>query len=208
MTYQQDRLQELVEIRSMMERSSKFTSLPGFAAILAGIYALAGAAAAYTIFSFNPDTLQISETQIRDSIMKLTGAYMLGILTLFLSVGTAMFLSVRKAERSGEKPWTATSRRLLVNMAVPLFAGGILVLIFMAKGLIGLIAPSTLIFYGLALFSASKFTYHEVQTLGIIQLILGLLATCFISNGLLFWAIGFGIVHIIFGIYIHFRYER
>ena len=208
MTHQQDQLQELAEIRSMMERSSKFTSLPGFAAIMAGLYALACAVVAYAVFRFNPDTLLMSEMQYMDSIMKLTAVYMLGVLTLFLSVGTALFLSVRKAENTGQKPGTATSRRLMLNMAVPLFAGGILVLIFMSKGLVGLIAPSTLIFYGLALFSAGKFTYDEVQTLGISQLILGLAAACFISYGLLFWAIGFGIMHIIFGVYIHFRHER
>jgi hypothetical protein len=97
---------------------------------------------------------------------------------------------------------------LLVNMAVPLIAGGLLILILISKGLIGLVAPFTLLFYGLALYNGSKFTYEEVRILGVIQIILGLISAIYIEYGLLIWAVGFGIVHIIYGIYIHYKYER
>lgn len=93
-------------------------------------------------------------------------------------------------------------------MAIPLIAGGLLILIFISKGLIAFIAPFSLLFYGLALFTAGKFTYDEVKFLGMIQMALGLLSSCFVEYGLLIWAIGFGIVHIIYGVYIHYRYER
>jgi hypothetical protein len=93
-------------------------------------------------------------------------------------------------------------------MAVPLVAGGILTLILISKGFAGFMAPLTLIFYGLALYNASRFTFEVVKFLGLIQITLGLLASCFVSYGLLFWALGFGVAHIVYGIYIYYRYEK
>ena len=93
-------------------------------------------------------------------------------------------------------------------MAVPLVAGGLLILILIAKGLIGLIAPVSLIFYGMALFNASRHTLEEVKVLGIIQIGLGLISSYFVEYGLLIWALGFGVVNIIYGIYMHYKYER
>ncbi len=97
---------------------------------------------------------------------------------------------------------------MIANMAVPLTAGGLLIVVLLSKGFIGLLAPLTLLFYGLALYSASTFTYNDVKFLGLIQIVLGLAGTWFIEYSLLFWAIGFGVVHIVYGIYMHFRYER
>jgi hypothetical protein len=93
-------------------------------------------------------------------------------------------------------------------MAVPLIVGGLLILVMISRGLVGLVAPMSLIFYGLALYNASQFTYEEVRSLGLIQIVLGLLGAYFVSYGLLFWAIGLGVAHIVYGIYMHYRYER
>jgi uncharacterized membrane protein YidH (DUF202 family) len=207
MIAEQDHIRDLAEIRSMMERSSKFLSLSGWAGIMAGIYALTGAYIAYDAFHFRPVDITGNNQHISSSSDVLQ-ASLLAIAILVLAIGTAIYLSVKKAHRKGEKAWNATSRRLLIHMAVPLIAGGILILILLSKGLIGFIPSLTLIFYGLALFNASKFTYDVVKFLGIIQVGLGLLSAYAIEYSLLFWAVGFGLVHIVYGIYIHFRYER
>lgn len=199
---------DLAEIRSMMERSTKFMSLSGLAGIMAGIYALAGAWIAWRHLGFTPGGI-VYRPAASDSLeSSLPQVVLLGLLVLILAVGTAIFLSSRKAGRRGEKAWNATSRRLIANMAVPLAAGGILILIFLSKGLIGLMPPATLLFYGLALYNASKFTFDDVKFLGLIQMALGLASFYFVAWGLLFWAVGFGAVHIIYGIYMHLRYER
>jgi hypothetical protein len=200
---EQDYIRDIAEIRSMMERSSKFLSLSGWAGIMAGIYALIGAYIAYSILNFNPDEIVYSM-----EASSLTKVVFLAILILILAVGTAVFLSYKKADKKGEKIWNAVSRQLLVNMAVPLVTGGILILVLISKDLIGFIAPVSLLFYGLSLYNAGKFTYDEVKFLGMIQIGLGLLSSYFVEYGVLFWAVGFGVVHIIYGIYIHFRYER
>jgi len=185
----------------MMERSSKFLSLSGWAGIMAGLYALAGAWIAYSVLNFYPDGIFYTSPELPKAIFLALGI-------LILALVTAIFSSWKKAAGKGEKIWNTTSRRLLVSMAVPLLTGGILILIFISKGLTGLIAPSTLLFYGLALYNAGFYTVSEIRIMGVAQIILGLMNAWYIEYGLIFWVIGFGLIHIICGIYMHFRYER
>ena len=203
----QDYIRDIAEMRSMMERTSKFMSLSGLSGIMAGIYALAGAYIGYKVFDFNNDAVVYNGAAENPS-SGLLKVVILAFAVLILSISTAMFLSWRKAERNGEKLWNASARRLVFNMAVPLITGGFLILVMIVKGMIGFVAPLTLIFYGLALYNASKFTYEEMRSLGLIQIGLGLISSFFVEYGLLTWALGFGLVHIIYGIYMHSRYER
>jgi len=208
MKEQKNYIQDLAEIRSMMERSSKFLSLSGLAGVMAGIYALAGAWIAYSVLEFTPQMISSGYSESGSGAANLTQLILLAVAVLVLAVSTAIAFSYRKANKRGESAWNAVSRRLLAGMSVPLLSGGVLVLILLSKGILVLIAPLTLIFYGLALYNASKFSYDDVKYLGMIQIGLGLLGTLFTGYGLLLWAIGFGVVHIIYGIYIHIRYER
>ena len=96
----------------------------------------------------------------------------------------------------------------MAEVSLPLIIGGVLLLICLSKGLIGFLAPLSLLFYGIALFTISKFTYIEVRVLGLIEIVLGLAGAYFVNWGVLFWAIGFGVVHIVYGIYVYFKYER
>ncbi|QIP13813.1 hypothetical protein G8759_14945 [Spirosoma aureum] len=204
----QDYIRDIAQIRTIMERSSKFLSLAGWAGIMAGVYALVGAYIAYTVFDFNPDKLVYSTIQTEGLVAGLSKVVFLAITVLILAIGTAILLSYKKATKRGEKLWNALVKRLLINMAVPLIAGGLLILILIANGLIGLMAPITLLFYGLALYSASQFTYEVLRSLGLIQIGLGLLSAYFVEYGLVCWALGFGVAHIVYGIYMHYRYER
>ena len=199
---EQDHARDLLEIRAMMERSSKFVWISGWAGIIAGFFALTGAYIAYAVLDFNPSTIDYQPANGMQPVVYL------GIAIWVLAAVSATLLSYNQAKHSRERLWNATSRRLLYNMAVPFFAGGILILIMIAKGLAGLIAPLSLVFYGLALYNAIKYTFEEVRIMGVVQIILGLACAWFIQYSLLIWAIGFGVVHIIYGIYIHFKYKR
>jgi hypothetical protein len=107
------------------------------------------------------------------------------------------------------KVWDKTTERMLINLLLPLVAGGIFCLILIFKWqLIGLVAPVTLLFYGMALINASKYTFHDIRYLGVSEVILGLIGTYFIGYGLLIWAIGFGILHIVYGLLMYYKYER
>ena len=156
MKKEQDYINDIAAIRSMMERSSKFLSLSGWAGIMAGIYALVGAYIAYAYFRFNP-TEMVSHSP--EAIFpEMANVLIMAAIVLLLSVGTAIFLSYKRAVKRNEPVWNATSRRLMTNMALPLLSGGIFILILLAKGIIGLLAPMTLLFYGLALFGAGNYT--------------------------------------------------
>jgi len=206
MQKEQDYLKDIIEIRAMMERSSKFLSISGWSGIMAGLYALIGSYIGYAFLKFNPKEVFIAESE--NMAHTITNLIILASVILILSIGTAIFLSYTRATKRGEKIWNATSRRLLTSMAFPLVVGGILILILITKDLIGLLIPLTLVFYGLALYGAGNFTFREIKFLGLIQVVLGLIAACCIEWSLILWAIGFGLMHILYGIYIHLKYER
>ncbi|MCP9290803.1 hypothetical protein [Gracilimonas sediminicola] len=201
MKEEQDYIKDIAEIRSMMERSSKFLSLSGWAGIMAGLYALAGAYIAHNLLEFNPDELFYASPNLANVVW-------LAIGILVLALVTAIYFSKRKADGNGENIWNATSRRLLSSMAIPLAAGGVLILVLLAKGLIGLLASLMLLFYGLALVNAGRYTIPEVRIMGFVQIALGLVSAWFVEYGLLLWAVGFGAVHMMYGIYMYFSYER
>jgi MFS family permease len=198
---------ELNSIRNLMERSAKFISLSGLSGILAGVYALVGASIGYYLVYGSSASLDYRDHYVNDEAVVLQ-LFFVALAVLVLSLSTGILLTVRKAKKRGEKVWNPSSKNLLVNMAIPLVTGGILVLIFLLRGYFGIIAPATLIFYGLALVAGSHYTFTDVKWLGIYEIILGLLAACFPGFGIVFWTIGFGVLHIIYGSIMHYRYDR
>lgn len=174
---------------------------------MAGVYALAGSFLAYRIISAEGSEL-IPLLVPTGELSGLNELVLLALAVLVFALGTAILLSRLKTQKSGERLWNPAARRLVFNLAVPLVTGGIFIFILVANGLTGLIAPASLIFYGLALLNASKFTFEELKYFGIIEIILGLLASYYFEYGLFFWALGFGIMHIVYGIYMHLKYEK
>lgn len=199
--------QELAEIKSMMERSTRFLSLSGLSGVLAGIYALIGAGMAYYwIYYPNPPygfrTSYIQETQT------LTSLLLTGFAVLALSLGTGWALSQQKSQRSASKLWTAASKRFFSALLIPLIIGGIFSLALISRGYLIIVAPATLIFYGLALVNASHFTLSDIKYLGYCELVLGVLTAFFPGYGLIAWTMGFGVLHVIYGTMVHYKYDR
>ena len=196
-------LQDLSEIKNMMNRSSRFISLSGLAGVFAGCYALIGAVIAKILLSENEAVLA---NDLNSNLVK--NLFLVAIAVLIFAIVTAVLLTTRKARKNQQKIWDSTSRRLLINFFAPLLAGGIFILVLLQYELIGLIAPSMLLFYGLSLVHASKYTFGDLRSLGYANVILGLIATQFIGYGIYFWATGFGIFHIIYGIWMYNKYDR
>ena len=198
---------DLASIRSMMERSAKFISLSGLSGVLAGVYALLGAAAAYFLAHYPISAFDYRQYSIneRDTFFKLL---IIAALVLVASLTTGILLSNRKAKKHGLKFWTPSSQRLFINLAIPLVSGGILILIMLFTGHFGLAAPASLIFYGLALIQASSNTFDEIRYLGFSEIILGLISAAVPGYGLVFWALGFGVLHIVYGGIMYNKYDK
>jgi hypothetical protein len=212
MNQEQEHLETISEIRSLMERSSRFISLSGLSGVFAGIFALIGAAAAYIYFNLSLTTPRYYDYAITDQGESNTNFYLFffinAICVLTASIAVGSFLTIRKAKQANQSIWDNTAKRLLINLLIPLIAGGAFCLILVYHGFIGMVAPATLLFYGLALINASKYTLSDIRYLGICEIILGLIAAVYIGYGLLFWAAGFGILHIVYGVIMYIKYER
>jgi hypothetical protein len=202
-----EHLEDLKEIRSLMERSSRFISLSGLSGISAGIFALIGAAVAYWYLSESMYTGSYEEDYLEARNFYLF-FFIDALCVLILALGAGIFFTVRQTKRKKQSIWDNTSKRLLINMAIPLGTGGYFCCALLYYGVIELIAPATLIFYGLALLNASKFTLDDVRYLAFCEIILGVIATAYTGYGLIFWSMGFGLLHIIYGGLMYYKYER
>lgn len=198
--------QDLESIRQLMERSVKFVSLSGLSGILAGIYALIGAGLAYQEI-YSGRVVRTVE-YYRGHFPMVKSLFLIAASVLAASLITGWFFSYRKAKKLNTKMWDSTSRRLLINLAVPLSIGGFFTLIMVDYGYYNLIAASVLLFYGLALVNASSNLYDEVRYLGYCELIVGVCAALWPGFGLYFWAIGFGLLHILYGSLMYKKYDR
>jgi hypothetical protein len=198
---------DIASIRNIMERSSKFISLSGMSGVLAGFYALFGAMAAYYVVHYPISPLRFRIYSIREP-ETLTKLIVIAVIVLITSVSTGLWLSNKKAKKQGIKLWGPASRQMVVNLAIPLVSGGLFILVMLYTGHFGLAAPACLIFYGIALIQGSTHTYDEIRYLGLCEIVLGLISAIYAGYGLIFWAIGFGVLHIVYGAIMYNRYDK
>lgn len=204
---EKDYLKDISEIKDIMSKSTRFLSLSGLSGILAGVYALIGAYVANMLLAGYDGNYMTNESMLPIGILEII-LVVVGLVVALLSFISGYILTKRTAKKNNEKIWTPLSKQLLLHFLIPMVAGGLFILLLINNGYYGLVAPLTLIFYGLALVSASKFTLGLIKYLGLIEIILGLLAFYFYGNGLLFWALGFGVLHIVYGAFMHFKLNK
>ena len=203
----EDYLKDISEIKNLMNKSSRFISLSGLSGVLAGIYALIGAYLGHGIIQ----SIRVEENPLRRFIVSYNSVgtlFIIAIAVVVLSIITGIYLTNKKAKKQNENMFDSSSRRLVINFLIPLITGGLFCLILIDKQYFELIASTTLIFYGLSCINASKYTLGNVRYLGIANIILGLISTQYVGYGLYFWAVGFGVFHIIYGTWMHFKYDR
>ncbi len=202
-------LEDIKEIRSMMEKSSRFISLSGLSGVSAGLVALAGAISAWWYIKHNLEKMRYSMQNITAIPLKnLLFLLFVAAGVLFFAIALATYFAIRKARMQNLPIWNKAAELTFFSLIIPLAAGGIFCLFLFYYNIYLLIAPATLLFYGLALLNASKYTLHEIRYLGITEIVLGLIATAIPGYSLIFWAVGFGILHIIYGAVMYYRYER
>ncbi len=208
MSNQEEQLNALSDIRRMMDRSSRFISLSGLSGVFAGITALIGAYLAHLQLKkyLNGDLGYGNDADINVEFNLLV----IGLIVLIVALAGGLVFTLRQSKKNKVPYWDKTAKNLVINLAIPLATGGLFIIALLLNhyGSIGLIAPTCLIFYGLALVNASKYTYTDIRFLGICEIVLGIIAMFNIGYGLYFWAFGFGVLHIFYGLIMYFKYER
>jgi hypothetical protein len=209
-------LETLQDIKRMMERSSRFISLSGLSGVSAGICALIGAYVAQGMIRTYVRSAPIESIRgLRTDSFRVDGAswfelqmFGLAMAVLVTALVSSTLFTWRKARRNQLPVWDHASKKLAINMAIPLAAGGVFVIGLLQHGGWNYVAPACLVFYGLALVNASKYTLTDIRYLGLLEIALGCICMYFPHEGLYFWTAGFGILHIIYGLIMWWKYER
>jgi hypothetical protein len=206
--------EDISTIKKMMEKSTKFSSLSGVSVFLTGLFALIGVAIVYFDLGFSFFNQEISYSQLinqkgseEDLFLKIKLLAYIASIILLVSLLVLYISAKSKSKKLGLNLFNPSFLRTLKSLFIPLLTGGVFSLFLIHHSLYGLVAPATLIFYGLGLINASKHSYEELEILGYIQVVLGIIASYFMGMGLLFWMIGFGFGHIIIGLFLHYKYD-
>lgn len=207
MDQQHASLEALQDIRRIMDRSSRFLSLSGLSGVSAGVFALVGVYFAYDwIWEYYIRYQQRGYDgadfgNLKWSLLGLAAAVLAGALV------SSFYFTWRKARKNNLPFWDHTSRKLIVNLLIPLVVGGVFVLGLLHYSEWRFVAPSCLIFYGLALVNASKYTLSDIRYLGFLEIVLGLVNIWYPGYGLYFWGVGFGVLHIVYGLIMWWKYD-
>ena len=217
MSVQNQHLDHIHDIRQLMQKSSRFISLSGLSGIAAGLCALVAAwVARQTINTYSVNSTEwqgpVREYGGYRSIQSYSGLeyrlLLIAGITFVMAFLLAFIFTWLRSRKTGVPIWGFMARKVMIAVIVPMLAGGLLIWRMMDYGTYGLIAPACLLFYGLGLINASKFTFTEIRYLGYGQLVLGAINLWLPGYGLYFWAIGFGMLHIIYGFIMWWRNER
>jgi hypothetical protein len=198
--------EDLSHIRSMMERSSRFISLSGLSGVFAGLSALIGGLYVYQLLEskgieyYDEQNITYSE----DLVFQL---FFIALIVLVFALTFGIYFTIRKSRKYNLPIWSTATKKMLLNLAIPLLVGGLFCLALLHHQIYFLIAPATLLFYGLALINAEKYTFSDVKYLGICELLLGCISLFYVGYGLIFWIIGFGILHILYGLVMFKKYK-
>ena len=202
----QNHQEDLSHIRSMMERSSRFISLSGLSGVFAGLSALIGGLYVYQLFKKNGiNYFEGKDNEFSSSLI--SEVFFSGIVIFAFALAFGIIFTVRKSKKYNLPIWTSTTKNMLFNLAIPLAVGGVFCLSLLYHQMYVLVAPATLLFYGLALVNAEKYTFSDIKYLGYCQLILGSISVFYLGYGLVFWILGFGILHIIYGLVMFKKYK-
>ncbi|MFD2786603.1 hypothetical protein [Hymenobacter rubripertinctus] len=206
-----DPLAQLTEIRAIMERSSRFISLSGLSGVGAGVVALLGAGVGHWYLNRQypyAGYMRLLQSTPAERRLVLPFLLLLASAIVVAALVVATYFTLRRARRAGQPLWSALGRRLALSLAIPLVAGGLFCIALFMQGAVGLVVPGLLLFYGLALLNGSKYTLEEIRWLGLTEIGLGLVAMLFPGFGLAFFAVGFGLGHIGYGLLMYSRHER
>lgn len=174
-------IDNLAFIRETMERSSVFTSVPGYGGMLMGITAIV---AAY-IASIQPTIREWLIVWLIEASL----AFLIGLLAMW-----------QKTKLSNSSLLSTPARKLLLNSLPPFLCGIVITLGLWRFGIFEIMIPIWLLLYGAAVVTGGSYSVKAVPIMGWCFLAVGTIAF-FVPTayGNLLMAIGFGVLHIVFG---------
>ncbi|MCC5917012.1 MAG: hypothetical protein JJU02_06760 [Cryomorphaceae bacterium] len=197
---------DLAQIKALMERSTRFISLSGLSGVFAGLYALIGASLAYYWVYYPNSPFGYRQVYINNTVV-LQKLLITAAVIFILSIATGLYFTWRKNRRTRGKLWNYASKRFLAGLALPLATGGVFIFALVLRDNLLMVASTSLIFYGLALVNAAQYTLGDIKYLGICEIVLGLVSAFIPGYGLIFWALGFGVLHIVYGVVMYLKYD-
>lgn len=188
----------LRDIKDMMEKSSRFTAISGWSIVIIGVLATVSYFLVSSMFAKSINSPQTIRT-----------AVVFALCLLVVSFAIVTLCSAIKSKRIGRPfRFDKTIGRLLFSFGLPMLVGGLFGIAMLVQGHYGLTSSIMLLFYGLALVNCQHFTAPALRFLGYAELVLGIIDCYLVDYGFLFWLLGFGILHIVFGIFFVLKYER
>lgn len=175
-------------IRETMERSSVFTSVPGYGGMLMGATAIGAAFIAQQQIYIRQWLL----VWLVDAVL----AFFIGLLAMW-----------QKSKIANTSLVSAPARKFALSFAPPLVAGVIVTVLLYVNGLIGSLPTVWLTLYGAAVVCGGANSVRVVPVAGWCFIALGAISLVLpAAYGNLLMGIGFGILHLIFGFIIARRF--
>lgn len=174
----------LVFIRSAMERSSTFTSIPGTGGVAMGAIGLAAAAVA----ARQPAGNRWLATWL---------------VAAAVAASAGLVAMARKARAAGLSLTGVNARRFALGLAAPLVAGAAITYELWTIGNFTVMAPSWLLLYGAGVLTGGMFSVPVVRRIGVAFMAVGIAAILTPPEWGNWWlGLGFGGLQIAFGIHI------
>ncbi|HXG86130.1 MAG TPA: hypothetical protein VNI84_19070 [Pyrinomonadaceae bacterium] len=175
-------------IRETMERSAVFTSVPGYGGALMGATAVGAAIIAH------------NQPLIKNWLI-------VWLIEAILAFSIGLFALWQKSKNSGESLASVPAKKFALAFAPPIVAGIILTALLYYRGFYEFLPCVWLTLYGTAVVTGGAYSVRIVPIVGWIFVALGAVAAFApASAGNLLMALGFGAMHIVFGLIVARRY--
>lgn len=191
------------EIQRIMERATLFTLLPGTPAVVGGLLVLAGCAVSYARFC-SLDFADIVDLTFNEQLLFCVMWFVIGVIGILVEV----VLTTRAAAKQNLVPTDRPMRVAAFSLTPSVIVAMVLTVKFLIpaeprREEIQYIVPIWMMLYGTGVYTAGLFSIRPPRILGLVFLAAGVVALLFFPQyGLVSAALSFGLLHIVFGVYI------
>jgi len=200
---QEEARYRMQEIQRIMERATLWTLLPGTAAVLGGVLVLIGCAVSYAMIG-SLDFAAMLDTPLDRQVAFCVMWFAIGVLGVIAEV----VFTARAAKRQGISPTVRSARVAAFSMTPSVIVAMVLTLKFLIQveprpEEVQYILPVWMMLYGTGVYTAGLFSIRPPRILGLAFIAMGVLTLLWFQDyGVVFAALSFGLLHIVFGLYI------